>query len=191
MPMRSKMLILAPVKKHWIHRRKKLKKMTRKKMPTRSRMAPRMSQISLPSHQLAANITDCISRLPFVDRFIVSRSLQHCESKTIKSGLSQISWLHVGQVRRLIHLADDNSAGLDLDAAHPLARLDPGAFADGIDAAAVEFGHSRRTQGGQGFAVAATQLFQFQIDGHICQRLVFVLGGQEKAPAQRRFGPVM
>ena len=58
MPTRSQMLIFAPVRKHWIHSRKKLKKTTRKNKPKSSRMDPVLNAL----YPLRAHLTGARNR---------------------------------------------------------------------------------------------------------------------------------
>ena len=90
---------------------------------------------------------------------------------------------------RLLHRPDDDLAGLHVDAADPLARLDHHALGDDVDAPAVEVDHAGRPQGRQGPADAAAQLLQLHVDRHRRHSGVILGAGQKQTPAQRRARP--
>src|SRR4051812_33077037 len=104
--------------------------------------------------------------------------------------LAEDSLLQVAEVR-LVHRADDNLAGLHVDAAYPLAGIDHHAFGDRIDTPAVEVTDTRGTQRRDGPAEAAAQFFQLDVPGHRCQRRVLVGPAQDEALAHARLRPVM
>src|SRR5262245_42258888 len=119
MPTRSQMLIPAPVSKHWIHSRRKLKNTTARNVATRMQMKPRIS------HQ-ALQFSNGLGRCASSTRDILDTSIYRKgrESRVTSLGLrAQVSVFQVGQFR-FRGRSDDHLARADVNAAHPLPRLD-------------------------------------------------------------------